>query len=404
MQRILIVEDDEIKSQHIQSVFNIFPTLSIEIENCIFKAKEKLVKNYYDLMILDMNLPFEEGGYSQEFAGYMLLQEIQGVQHLKKPGDIIILTSYDELIKKYEGDIAKGLFVAIKYDVYSTEWREKITNRIKYLMSAADDASDIGESGYDFHCAIITAVDIEFTEVKKIINNPQQLRVKGDPTFYTVGTTDLSNSKKIVVGKQHQMGMTAASVLAMKLIQNFKPKYLIMVGIAAGVKGTSDFGDIILASEIWEFSSGKIIAEGSKNNNIFLPEPKYLTVSAEIKEILNKDFSEELEAIEQNWEGEYKGNKLKAILGPIACGPIVIQNENILRDYIMPFNRKLKGIDMESYGVLYASENGYLPKPKVLVCKSVCDYGDADKNDTYQSYAAYTSTQFVKTLLSHHLD
>ncbi len=45
--------------------------------------------------------------------------------------------------------------------------KKRITNRVNYVMSAANDASDIGETGYDYHCAIITAVDIEFTEAKK---------------------------------------------------------------------------------------------------------------------------------------------------------------------------------------------------------------------------------------------
>lgn len=376
MMKILIVEDDIVKSQDIQSIFDDFPDVSVEVQTCIFKAKEKLAKNYYDLMILDMNLPFEEGGDSQEFAGFMLLTEIRSVQHLKKTSDIIILTSYEELIQRYQKDIAKGVFVAIKYDVYSDDWKEKITNRIKYVMSSADDASDIGETGYNYDCAIITAVDIEFAAVTKLLNNPQSFKAKGDPTFYTIGTM---GDKRVVVAKQHQMGMTASSVLVMKMIQHFKPKYFIMAGIAAGVKETSNFGDIILASEVWEFSSGKIISVQSQTTG-FLPEPKYLAMSAEIKEILNKDFSKELKIIEENWENKSNiSENLKAISGPIACGPIVIQNEQVVRDFILPFNRKIKGIDMESYGVVYACENSYLPKPKVIICKSICDYGDAKK-------------------------
>ncbi|MEH7435757.1 phosphorylase family protein [Bacillus thuringiensis] len=401
MMKILVVEDDNVKSQDIQSVFDIFTDVSVEIQTCTFKAKERLARNHYDLMILDMNLPFEEDGDSQEFAGFMLLKEIQNVQHLKKPGDIIVLTSYDELIKKYEEEIGKGLFVAIKYDVYSVEWKERITNRVNYVMSAANDASDIGETGYDYHCAIITAVDIEFTEAKKILNNPEEFRVKGDPTFYTSGTI---GDKKVIIAKQHQMGMTASSVLVMKMIQHFKPKYFIMTGIAAGVKETSNLGDIILASEVWEFSSGKIISGQLENKN-FLPDPKYLAISAEIKEVLSKDFSEELKIIEENWENKNNtSGNLKAILGPIACGPVVIQNEQVIKDFIIPFNRKIKGIDMESYGVVYACENGYLPKPRVIICKSICDYGDANKGDTHQNYASYTSAQFTKILLLNHLD
>ena len=45
------------------------------------------------------------------------------------------------------------------------------------------------------------------------------------------------------------MGMCAASTLTMKLIENFHPRYIVMTGIAAGVKDGDNInlGDILIA-------------------------------------------------------------------------------------------------------------------------------------------------------------
>ncbi|MBR3160649.1 MAG: hypothetical protein IKF14_16300 [Atopobiaceae bacterium] len=37
------------------------------------------------------------------------------------------------------------------------------------------------------------------------------------------------------------------------------------------------------------------------------------------------------------------------------------------------------GLDMESYGIFFAASMAPDPKPKALVAKSVCDYGNEEK-------------------------
>lgn len=44
---------------------------------------------------------------------------------------------------------------------------------------------------------------------------------------------------KVVTARQSEMGMTAAGVLTTKMIATFRPKYVIMVGIAAGIASVS---------------------------------------------------------------------------------------------------------------------------------------------------------------------
>ncbi|MNU11754.1 hypothetical protein D3C72_2598600 [compost metagenome] len=58
---------------------------------------------------------------------------------------------------------------------------------------------------------------------------------------------------------------------------------------------------------------------------------------------------------------------------------------------------------MEAYGVFAAAHEAPHPQPKVIVLKSVCDFANPEKNDSYQEYAAYTSAQAFKLLVEGHL-
>jgi nucleoside phosphorylase len=410
MVQILLIDDDKEKCSEIISLLSEVGSVKIDISHNIYDGKEKLFGKYYDLLILDMNLPYSDEEECSEEAGFLLYREIQKVKTLKKPGDIVILTAFEELQDRYNVDISKGLFTIVKYSAVEQQWREQIKNKVQYMLKSTDDAIDPSSNGYKYDLAIITAVQIEFDQMKRFITESSLIQIKSDPTFYLSGFIVNGEIKKsVILAMQHQMGMTAASVLTTKIINNFKPRYVSMVGIAAGKRGEGNFGDIIIPTEVWDYGSGKIAAkeegeEGETANYLFRPDPKYISLEVEMKEIVNKDYSEMLQRIRDSWVAPKPESVLKVIKGPLACGSVVVQNEDVIKRFIDPHNRKLKGLDMESYGVFYAVENSYRPKPKVIVCKSICDFGDKEKNDNYQDYAAYTSAAFLNYLALNELN
>ena len=52
--------------------------------------------------------------------------------------------------------------------------------------------------------------------------------------------------------------MTAAALTSLKLISAFRPRYIAMIGIAAGIRGRCQLGDIVVADPGWDWGSGKI--------------------------------------------------------------------------------------------------------------------------------------------------
>ena len=80
----------------------------------------------------------------------------------------------------------------------------------------------------------------------------------------------------------------------------------------------------------------------------------------------------------------------------IASGSYVVASKFLMSSIREP-NRKLLAIDMEGYGLYLACH--FFNQTNPLVIKSVCDFGDSEKNDDYQDYAAYTSAEFLYSFI-----
>ncbi|MGO9370908.1 MAG: hypothetical protein ACLQBD_02270, partial [Syntrophobacteraceae bacterium] len=185
---------------------------------------------------------------------------------------------------------------------------------------------------------------------------------------------------QVIAACAQQMGMPAAAVLSSKLIAQFRPRYLAMTGIAAGVKGgDAKLGDILIADQSWDYESGKHKIVAGKQ--VFEPDPRSIPRRVDIKEWLMHLQAQNsfLADIQNSWRGTKHEGRLEVHIGPIASGSAVVQDESIIA-HIKAHSRKLIGLDMETYAVFFAAENSSLPRPIGMSIKSVCDFADMDKS------------------------
>ena len=198
---------------------------------------------------------------------------------------------------------------------------------------------------------------------------------------------------RIVAAQQGEMGMTPAATLSMKIIDRYRPIYLIMPGIAAGTgeEHPEDqiYGDVILADAVWNYSNGKFVSPSEAAIRFgevgFLPRPTF----SEINKKLLPYFREAAESPE---------NECHVHIGHVASGSTVVANRVILEKQVQSQYKETKGLEMEGYGIAYAANHCTEPRPHAIIAKSVCDFADSRKNDKYQKFAAYTSCEFVKFL------
>lgn len=400
---ILIVDDN---SDKIKAIINSLTEIPDILHENIVTAldgnsgKQKLKEKSFDLLILDLSLPLRIGDNPEKDGGVKFLDEIEMDDEIILPFHIIGITAYDNLKTQFQEKFSLRLWHLIYFEQEFNEWSDKLQTYIRYLVKSKSELKDASNAKYNFDLAIITALSlIELDSILKLPANWQKFIISNDHTIYYKGIFRQGNKKlSVVAAASDQMGLTAATLLSQKLINNFRPKLLAMTGIAAGIKGKTNMGDIIVSELSWDYGSGKIVTS-SDGSLEFRQDPRPIPLDPDLKAIVkNEEMSQEyIPQIEFKWKstnGKIMPNKIKLVCGPIASGSYVIENIDKIQE-VVDQQRKLVAIDMETYGVFYSGFYSTYPKPKVISMKGICDFGDNNKNDDFQSYAAFNSANYL---------
>ena len=398
--KILIVDDSsgkigvilntirEIENFQIQEV-----KYALDLNN----ARQFLRDDFFDLLIMDLNMPATLGDLPNMEAGVHFVDEIMDTIMYKKPTDIIVLTAFDESAQKFREQIEHAGFLVLQYEETSTEWKNILKAKIGYLNLCHEQRQIVPRLPVcDF--AVLTAVTTETNAVMALDYPWESLSVSGDPSLYHYA--ELSSGKKIIHVQQSEMGMSAAAAITAKVIMHFKPQYIIMTGIAAGLDPDISLGDIMVGTDIWNYSSGKYLerkADYGPTEIILSPDSKHITMPKALSESLSaKNYDAVLQEIKKSFPDTIPAESLNIYFGSIACGGAVVASQKIVTDQVTSHARKTIGLDMESYGVCYASQITTDPNIPTIIIKSVSDAANAAKSDDAQAYAAYTSANFAK--------
>ena len=399
MVEVLVVDDDANKRRKIAGC--VVETLgqrhvSITEAETIVDAARLLEARKVDLLLLDLMLPTRVGEQARKEAGFALLKQIAaGGPRLKRPSYILGVTGFGEVLQEYRERFSEEGWQLIEYSPDSEEWMKSVRATLVHISQAKEEVGD----GFQTDVAIVTALKpIELEAVLRLDANWTDVAIVGDPTIYHRGTFKKGTKElSVVAAASTEMGMPAAACLTMKVINRFRPKLLAMAGIAAGIG--PPFGDILVASQCWDYGSGKI--KTNDGDSIFAPIPNYLPVELEIKEkaqFFKMQRKSLLDAIRNRWQGNPASTPLDLHVGPLASGAAVVESEDVLTA-IKTVNSKVIGLEMEAYAVYLSAQQAIAPRPKVFAAKSVCDFGKPPKTDEYQRYAAYTSANFIYEFL-----
>jgi nucleoside phosphorylase/CheY-like chemotaxis protein len=406
MINILIVEDNAHKLETVLRLLRddlLIEDKFLSSASDIKSAKRLLMHNFYDLLILDLVLPIEKDDEASPEKGIRFLNDINSNDRLNSPIHIIGLTERDDLTQQFDQIFHSYLWHLINYKASEANWQDKLKNLINHLISTRNSFFDKHQKEIECDIAIITALNTpEFDSVLNLSQNWKIIEFPGDAVRYHSTSFEKGEKKiKIIAACTDQMGMTATASLTTKICLIFKPNYIFMAGICAGLKERElNFGDVLIAEQSWDYGSGKmkeIVHDGTVQDMKFEPDPRPIPLCPELKAKVNNFLRKDTIRlkIQSDWKG---GNKstfvLQAKLGPVASGSYVISSDNILQE-IKSHQRKLLGVEMEAYGLYHAAENSPYQFTKPIMIKSVSDFGDSAKNDGYQEYAAYTSSRFI---------
>jgi nucleoside phosphorylase len=263
---------------------------------------------------------------------------------------------------------------------------------------------DQGEDRYATDIGIVCALEHpELAAVIEALGGPAESEDVGDaryPHVYrqTKLVTESGKTLSVIATASTSMGLTAAAIVTTQMIVQFRPRIVLMIGIAGGTRdGGKQFGDVLVADPSVDYASGKIVKKDGVRG--FQPDPYPIGLNARVRSVLHKYrgahpiFGE----IRKGWTGAVPASPNRLHLGPLGAADQVIDDAERVVE-IQQYWRKLIGIEMETYGVYRACHEAPEPKPRFISFKSVCDFA-AEKSDSWQAYAAYMAAAFALTFL-----
>src|ERR1043165_1126740 len=404
MRKILILDDSPEKigiiRRFLKEECNIDEQF-VDERQTIKEGRKILYGKDYDLLLLDLVMPRDSESEATAEESIKFLNEIYFNSDIHIPVHIIGFSLYDELIQTHTDSFEDKLWHLINFSYTNNAWKDKLKSKICHLISVKNRFKESIEARTKFDIGIICA--LEKPELKEILELPcnwRRLEFENDPNVYHEGSISTlnGNSHRIIACSINKMGMQATASVSSMIITKFKVSYLFMTGICAGVKeGDLEFGDIVIAENLTDYGSGKM-TENSSGEFIFKPEPHQFPTDQNLIAKINNFIrdNKELVTIQTSYKGVQGKTVLQAKIGPVASGSYVVASKNLVETIAEP-NRKLLALDMEGYGIYLACH--YFSQAKALFIKSVCDFGDIQKNDTYQQYAAFTSARFLYSFL-----
>lgn len=282
--------------------------------------------------------------------------------------------------------------------------KEQGLARLRELTGLSLPAAANADSAYATDIAVVCALEQpEFAAVTEAFGGQSVWQEVGSARFTHVYrqcriATEKGQQLSVIGATSTSMGLTAASILTTQLVMQFRPRIVVMIGIAAGTRdGNKQFGDVLVADPSVDYNSGKVVRSGDIRG--FLPDPYPIGLNPRLRSLLQKyrGYHPIFDDIRMGWNGPLPTERNRLHLGPVGAADQVIDDATRIIE-IQRNWRKLIGVEMETYGVYRACYESPDPKPRFVSFKAVCDFA-AEKSDSWQEYAAYVAAQFTVRFL-----
>ncbi len=401
--KILIVDDNTAKAGRLARLLsdNGLDRGCIEVVPSAMQARDRLRSNLYTLVVLDLMLPLREEDEPSIETSLSLLEELAERDIYMKPRLIVGFTAFQERAIEATAAFRNRMWTVVHFDPTTDYWERQFTNVAEYLGRAAAQTPHIE---YDVDLCVVTAIQAELDAVHRLPWQWEAPEPLDDSTFVRRGVfVSGERNATVVAACAPRMGSVASALLASKLISAFRPRFLAMPGICAGVRGKVELGDVVVFDPTWEWPSGKL-ADG-ENGTYLQPAPHQIAlnemIAARVIQLQADDSC--LARIRGSWPGSKPSTALGLVIGPGASGSAVVADSATV-DAIRLQHRKLVAVEMEAYGVCAAARMASSPRPSPIVMKAVCDFADETKSDDWQAYAAFASAEAMALFFSRYME
>lgn len=239
--------------------------------------------------------------------------------------------------------------------------------------------------------AIIAALKVEREALAHRLEGVAKVQDPNEPLTYYVGTLPIPGEDRpytVVVTQLIDPGNPDAAIATTKVITRWRPRNVLMVGIAGGVKGEAALGDVVVSQYAHYYEPAKQKPKGVEHRDRQFNSDLMLYARAQ-----HYDAAEWKGEIDSPRPGAGKSKLPEVRFGPIACGEQVIADDKALAE-LRSRCPKMVAVAMEGSGVAKAVLSTGDP-PRYLEIRGVSDYAGPSKNDGWHDYAANAAAAFT---------
>ncbi|HWU90945.1 MAG TPA: hypothetical protein VN253_26950 [Kofleriaceae bacterium] len=267
-------------------------------------------------------------------------------------------------------------------------------------LAASEHLEDVGLTTMTTAIAdfgIITALPEERDAVLAQLDGYRELDKDGADTltYYEaiVQTRRQDGARyRVIVVCCPEYGPEVAVATAAAMLTRWRPRHLMLVGIALGLEDKAKHGDVLLADQVADYVLGKK-EEGKKR----ITNWKGHLAGASLFESARALQPMWVKAIKTKRPGE---GAPKVVIGTVASGGDVVLDDELLAEFRAMWP-KLVGVEMEAGGTATAAHHR-VNKPEFLMIKAVSDHGK-DKHEPeallWREYAYGVAAAFAIELL-----
>jgi nucleoside phosphorylase len=247
--------------------------------------------------------------------------------------------------------------------------------------------------------AIVTALPLELAAVLAHFPTLEKVTVgDGARTYYQgiVVGHDGATRYRVVVTLLRGMGNIEAAIATSEILHVWHPRYLVMCGIAGGLrKSQQALGDVVVATSVFYYELAKLNDSRVGARPISYPADPLLLDRA----MHMHRGSLWRSRLPGRPDRSLPGSSIPAVhFGPIASGEKVIASR-AEAERLLDLHGGIIAVEMESGGVA-ASAFAAADRVGLLVVRSLCDFADQEKRDSWQDYAAHAAASFLQELLA----
>lgn len=269
--------------------------------------------------------------------------------------------------------------------------------------------------------AILTVIPPELDAMRLGLGlDPDKDRYKGPTgTVFLEGSVRSKRSGgnvRVVLACVGGPGNPGTSAATSELLNRYRPKIMLLVGIAAGTRGKTRIGDVVFSERVVTYEPAALVQE---EDGARTTEPRHdtdrtpHTVRQDVMHYTPNgsriaDKFQRLGGVfpkaPHNQAKDWEKNVASAIRVhksvTIASGEKLLRDPDKLLELRRQVHGKIEALEMEAAGLVEACERANVPW---LVIRGISDFGDKFKDDAFHGFASKTAAAVLVDFLEHGL-